>query len=58
VAGGMVGEIFQIGNGELALRAEQSMHACRTTCCKESIAPPLIIIFILEAWNAAPQLQS
>jgi len=50
-SGGLVawwGEIFQIGNGDLALRAEQSMHGRGTTCCKESIAPPLVIIFILE----------
>jgi len=42
VGGGMVGEIFQMGNEDLALRTEQSVRGRGTTCYKESIAPPLV----------------
>jgi len=54
VGGSMAGEIFQMGHGNLVLRAAQSMHSYGTTCCKESIAPPLVIIFTLEglSWNS------
>lgn len=49
----MVGEISQIKNGDLVLRAAQSMHSCGTICFKDSIAPPFIIIFILEGYIPA-----